>query len=182
MTYIFVERVDAVADWRIISRQRLLPIRLGQLLRGWRFQLMRRILRNRLSIFFYLISLILLTGCGAGGSSSLQPGALAPKGHGPEAGGREVILGENFKILIDEKVSVKETNLMIELKGTRNSWYADGKGGFVEAEVLVALDGKEQRRWMKLGDEMTSGEYTIRLMGVDPFGRKSNAELIVKRR
>src|SRR3982750_3471172 len=106
---------------------------------------MRVTLRKRFLIFFFALSLFSLAGCAAGANTS-QPGALAANGNRlegrPQTDGREVTVGESFKIGKDEKVSVKETKLTIELKGTRRSWYANGGGEFVEADVLVALDGK----------------------------------------
>lgn len=119
-----------------------------------------------------------LAGCAAGANNA-QPGTPVANSNRLE-GGREVSVGESFKIGKDEKVSVKETKLTIELKGTRRSWLANGKGEFVEADVLVALDGKEQRQWMKLGNKLTSGEYVVELLSVDPFG-KTNAGLTVTR-
>jgi hypothetical protein len=144
---------------------------------------MRVRLRKRFSISFFALSLALLAGCAAGANNT-GPGALAANGNhltaGPPTGGREIIIGETFKIEKDERVSVKETKLTVELKGTRLSWLANGGGEYGEADVLVALDGKEQRRWLKLGDKITSGEYVVELTGVDPFG-KTSARLTVTR-
>src|SRR4051812_25401341 len=109
---------------------------------------MRVKLRKRSAIFFFAVSLAALVGCAAGANNG-QTGALASNDN-HVAGGREVNIGETFKIGKDEKVSVKETKLVIELKGTKRSWYANGQGEFPEADVLVVGEGKEQRQWMKL--------------------------------
>ena len=145
---------------------------------------MRVKLLKHLAVVFLAAGLASLAGC-AGGVNSAQPGALAANGNQssggePQAGGREVALGEEFKLGKDEKVSVKATGLTIELKGVKRSWYANGGGEFPEADVAVTLDGKEERRWMKLGETIKSGEYIVKLSGADPFG-KTGAELIVTR-
>jgi hypothetical protein len=139
-------------------------------------------LRKRFLIFLLVFSLMSLAGCAAGANTT-GPVAPAANGNleaGPQTGSREVAIGESFTLGKDEKVSVKETKLTIELKGTRLSWLANGGGEFVEAEVLVTLDGKELRRWLKLGENITSGEYVVKLHGANPFG-KSSAELTVTR-
>jgi hypothetical protein len=106
---------------------------------------------------------------------------LAGCGSGPKAGGREVALGERFKLSRDEKVWVKDTSLTAELKGVRRTWYVDGKSETAEADIIITLDGKEQRQWMGSGEKVTAGEYVLQLAGANPFG-KTDCELVVTRR
>jgi hypothetical protein len=88
--------------------------------------------------------------------------------------------GESFKLEPKEKVSIKDAKLIIQLMGVRRSWRADGKGEFVDAEIVATLGATEQRQWMKIGDEVIVGDYLVKLLGAYPFG-KTNAELIVTR-
>lgn len=139
----------------------------------------RRSEELRARLFLLHIVILITTGL-----LSLAGCALASKTDGAALDGaqglREVAVGEDFKIETKEKVSVKGTPLTIELKGVKLSWYANGKGEYPEADVVVALNGKEQRQWMKLGETIKSGEYVVKLTGAYPFG-KTNAELIVTR-
>jgi hypothetical protein len=121
----------------------------------------------------FVFGLSLLAGCGAG----MVDGKMEK---GLQANGREVVLGEDFKLEKDEKVSVKDTNMTIQLKSVRRTWYVDGKSETADADIVITLDGKEQRRWMKIGDKLTFGDYMVELSGADPFG-KTNAGLIIKR-
>jgi hypothetical protein len=110
--------------------------------------------------------LLLLAGCGAASLS---------------AGGREAALGESFKLIPNESVSIKETPMTIELKGVRRTWYVDGKSETADADLVIALDGREQRQWLKVGEETNVGDYTVKVWGADPFG-KTSATLVVTRR
>jgi dTDP-4-dehydrorhamnose 3,5-epimerase-like enzyme len=98
-----------------------------------------------------------------------------------KAGGREVALGERFKLNQDEKVRVKDAALTIELKGVRRSWHVDGKSETADADLIITLDGKEQRQWVDIGEKLAAGGYVVELWGADPFG-KTGCELIVTRR
>ncbi|HKR00793.1 MAG TPA: hypothetical protein VJT09_08970, partial [Pyrinomonadaceae bacterium] len=69
----------------------------------------------------------------------------------PRPSGREVGLGESFKLEPEEQAALKGTRLTVQLNGVRRSWYADGKGEFVDANLSVTLDGQEQTRWLKPG-------------------------------
>lgn len=124
-------------------------------------------LSKRHALFFLVLSLSLLAGCGA----------VA----GRRAGGREAALGERFKLGRDEKVSVKETPLAIELKSVRRTWHVDGKGETADADLIITLDGREHRQWLKVGEKAEIGDYTVKVWGADPFG-KTSADLIVTRR
>jgi hypothetical protein len=115
-----------------------------------------------LSSFAFILSL--LAGCGT-----------------MKADGREVALGERFKLNRDEKVWVKDAALTVELKGVRRSWHVDGKSETADADLIITLNGKEQRQWMDIGEKLTVGDYVVDLRGADPFG-KTSCELIVTRR
>ncbi len=128
---------------------------------------MRLNLSKRHSLLLLALSLSLLSGCGVV--------------VGRRAGLREAALGERFKLNRDETVSVKETPLVIELKGVRRTWYMDGKSETADADLIMTLDGREQRRWLKVGEKAEVGDYTVKMWGADPFG-KTSAELIVTRR
>jgi hypothetical protein len=113
------------------------------------------------SLLLLALSLSLLPGCGAGG--------------------REAALGEQFKLTPNESVSIKGTPLAVELKAVRRTWYVDGKSETAEADLVVTLEGREHKQWLKGGEEKTVGDYTVKVWGADPFG-KTSAELIVTRR
>lgn len=142
-------------------------------------------LSKRLSSIFLAFALLPLAGCGAGTTDTAMEKGLANNNNqaerGQKTGGREVSLGERFKLESKEKVSIKDTKLILQLIGVRRSWLADGKGEFVDAEIIITLDGREQKQWMKIGDEVIASDYLVKLWGADPFG-KTNAELIVTRR
>lgn len=127
----------------------------------------------RLMLIFLTSGLLLLVACGNAPTGKMEKGL--------QANGREVAPGERFKLEKDETVWVKETGVTIQLKGVRRSWHVDGKSESVDADIIITLDGKEQRRWMNLGDEVTTGEYIVRLRGAYPFG-KTNATLTVMHR
>lgn len=118
--------------------------------------------------------LLLLSGCGA-----LTNNGQAEKGL--KADGREVIIGERFKLSRDEKVSVKDTTLTVQLKGVRRSWRVDSKSETADADIIITLDNKEQRQWMDIGEKVSVGDYLVDLRGADPFG-KTNCQIIVTRR
>jgi hypothetical protein len=141
---------------------------------------MRLNFSKRRLLFLLAASLLALTGCGASAGRGLPANAnRADDGWPP--GSREVSLGERFKLLADERVFVRETALTIELKGTRRTWYVDGKSETAEADLRLTLGGEAKRQWVKAGEEVAVGDYNVRAWGVDPFG-KSSAELIVTRR
>lgn len=120
------------------------------------------------------ILLLLLSGCGAWTNKGQDE-----KGTGFY--GREVAMGESFKLSRDEKVYVKDTALTVQLKSVRRTWYVDGKSETAEADIIVTLDGKEQRQWMDMGEKVTIGDYVVQLRAADPFG-KTSCELVVVRR
>lgn len=125
------------------------------------------------------LSLSLLTGCASSAGRALPANAnQADDGWPPNS--REVALGEQFKIGRDEKVSVRETPLAVELKSVRRSWSVDGRAERVDAEIIT-FDGEETRQWLQVGQEKTVGGYDVKLWGADPFG-KTSATLIVTRR
>jgi hypothetical protein len=135
---------------------------------------MRLKLLMRLSISFFVLTLSLLAGCGARSNLGQVEGGIKTEG-------REVAIGESFKLVRDEKVRVKDTPLTIELKGVRNTWYVDGKSDTVDADIIIALNEKEQRKWIDLGEKVTAGDYVVELTGANPFG-ENDCELIVTRR
>ncbi len=141
---------------------------------------MRLNLPNYRALLLLALGLSLLTGCGASAGRGLPANANQTDDGWPP-GSREVALGERFKLLSDERVFVKETALTVELKGTRRTWYVDGKSETAEADLRITLDGEEKRQWLKVGEETAVGDYTVKAWGVDPFG-KSSATLIVTRR
>src|SRR5215213_3804917 len=143
-------------------------------------QAMRLNLPNCRALLLLALSLSLFTCCGASAGGGPQVNANhADDGWPP--GSREVALGEQFKLLRDERVFVKDTALTVELKGTRRTWYVDGKSETAEADLRITLGGDEKKQWLKVGEETTVGDYTVKLWGADPFG-KSSATLIVTRR
>ena len=118
---------------------------------------------KRHALLLLALSLSLLPGCGL------------------RSGGREAALGEQFKLTPNERVSIKGTPLAVGLKSVRRTWYVDGKSETAEADLVVMLEGREHRQWLKGGEEKTVGDYTVKVWGADPFG-KTSAELIVTRR
>lgn len=98
-----------------------------------------------------------------------------------KAEGREVSLGESFKLTPDEKVRVKDTGLAVELKSVRRTWYVDGKSETADADIIITLDKKEQRQWLGIGKNVTIGDYVVELKGANPFG-KTDCTLVVTRR
>jgi hypothetical protein len=119
------------------------------------------------------LGMTLLAGC-AGALTGGNTNA------GPFASGRGVALGEEFKLQRDEKTSVKQTSLAIELKGVRRTWYVDGKSETVDADVILTLNGKEQRQWISFRDPARIGEFEVKLTAANPFG-KNDATLVVHR-
>jgi hypothetical protein len=126
------------------------------------------------AISFLALCLSLLAGCGAGTNN----GSVE---RGRKGDGREVAIGESFKLVRDEKIWIKDTPLAIELKGVRHTWYVDGKSETVDADFIITLDKKEQRQWIDLGEKVMIGDYVVELLGADPFG-KNDSELVVTRR
>jgi hypothetical protein len=122
-----------------------------------------RIFRKWRTAFSLTCIMLLLAGCGA-----LKKG-------------REVTIGERFKLTPEEKVSVKDTALTIQLKSVRRSWRVDGKSETADADLVIALDGKEQRQWVDTGEKVAVGDYLVELWGADPFG-KTSCQIIVTRR
>ena len=135
---------------------------------------MRPKLLTCLSLSSLAFILSLLGGCGTG--TNIGQGQS-----GMKADGREVALGERFKLSRDENVRVKDTALTVELKGVRRTWHVDGKSETADADIIITLDKKEQRQWMDIGEKLLVGDYLVELWGADPFG-KTNCELIVTRR
>lgn len=123
--------------------------------------------------------------CGAStGNTPLERGLSSNSNQaegGQKTNGREAMLGKSFKLESKEKVSIKDTKLVLQLNGVRRSWLADGKGELVDAEIMITLDATEQRQWIQIGGEVVVGDYLVKLLGAYPFG-KTNAELIVTRR
>lgn len=146
--------------------------------------MMKIVLRKRLSTLFIALMPLFFVACGASTSNvALQRGLSSNSNQAQgeqKSDGREAMPGESFKLESKEKVSIKGTKLSIQLMGVRRSWRADGKGEYVDAEIITTLNSTEQRQWMNIGDEVTVGDYLVKLLGAYPFG-KTNAELIVKR-
>jgi hypothetical protein len=117
---------------------------------------------------------LLLSGCGAVTNNGQAE-------RGMKADGREVSLGERFKLSPDEKVSVKDTALTIQLKSVRRSWHVDGKSETADADLIITLDKKEQRQWVDIGEKVAVGDYAVELWGADPFG-KTSCQITVTRR
>ena len=119
-----------------------------------------------LALLCSIFSLLLLAGCGVAGKN----------------GGREAAIGQRFKLGKDETVSIRDTDLTVQLKSVRRSWTVDGKGETADADILVTLAGKDdQRKWLGIGERVTAANYVIELSAADPFGETS-CELIVGRR
>lgn len=135
---------------------------------------MRTRLHQRRAFIAFALLPVFLSGCGA----------LTDNGQGGKAlkvDGREVAVGERFKLSREEKVFVKDVALTIQLKSVRRTWYVDGKSETAEADIIIAMDGKEQRRWMGMGEKAEVGDYVVELEAADPFG-KTSCEMIVTRR
>ncbi|MDT4967276.1 MAG: hypothetical protein QOJ64_2013 [Acidobacteriota bacterium] len=124
--------------------------------------------------------ILLFAGCTAAktGGNTNAPGANA--GPQPSAYGREVALDEEFKLEKDETVAVKATKLTVQLEGVRRTWYVDGKSETVDADILLTLDGIEQRQWISFKNGIRIGDFVVKLTAANPFG-KSTATLIVHR-
>ena len=135
---------------------------------------MRQGFQERLSFYAFAFIVLLLSGCGACANN-------AQGGKGLKLDGREAAINEQFKLNRDEKVYLKDTELMVQLKSVRRTWYVDGKSETAEADVIIALDGKEQRQWMEIGEKVTVGDYVVELQSANPFG-KTSCELTVARR
>jgi hypothetical protein len=121
-------------------------------------------LEQRLSFSSVVLTLVLLAaGCGAW------------------MGGRQVAVGESFKLSPGEKASIIGAALSVQLSGVRRTWYVDGKRETAEADIIITLNGTEQRQWMGVGEKVMAGNYLVNLRGADPFG-KTNCELMVLRR
>jgi hypothetical protein len=100
---------------------------------------------------------------------------------GAWTGGRQVAVGESFKLSPGEKASIIGAALTVQLSSVRRTWYVDGKSETAEAEIIITLNGKEQRQWMGIGEKVMAGDYVVNLRGAYPFG-KTNCELAVVRR
>lgn len=129
---------------------------------------------ERLSFSAFAFILLLLSGGNACTRS-------APGEKGMRLYGREVAVGERFKLSRDEKVYVKDTALSVQLKSVRRTWYVDGKSETSEAEIVTTLDGKEQSQWMDNGEKVVVGDYSVELLSANPFG-KTSCELTVRPR
>jgi len=127
-------------------------------------------------LLFFLLACVfsLFVGCGATRTD-------LPLGRELVAQGRTVAIGETFKLEKEESVSIKETNLSIQLKSVRRTWHVNGKSETADADIIITLDGKEQRQWMDIGEKVTVGDYVVKLSAADPFG-KTNCQLVVERR
>jgi hypothetical protein len=147
--------------------------------------MMKTALPKLFSSLSFALALSLLIACGAKTNNAPMERGLSLNDNqaqdGQQASGRAAMLDENFKLESKEKVSLKDTKLVLQLGGVRRSWRADGKGEYVDAEIITTLNAAEQRQWMKIGDEVLIGDYLVKLLGAYPFG-KTNAELIVTRR
>jgi uncharacterized protein YceK len=126
------------------------------------------------AFFSFTVIVLLLSGCGAVTNNGQAERGL-------KADGREVALGERFKLEKDEKVWVKDTALTIQLKSVRRSWHVDGKSETADADLVITLDGKEQRQWVDIGEKVAVGDYVVELGGANPFG-KTSCQITVTRR
>ncbi|HUQ32049.1 MAG TPA: hypothetical protein VM095_08010 [Pyrinomonadaceae bacterium] len=126
------------------------------------------------AVFSCVLILSLSAGCGTSSNPGQAEGAM-------KAEGREVSLGESFKLTPGEKVRVKDTGLAVELKSVRRTWYVDGKSETADADIIITLDKKEQRQWLGIGKNVTIGDYVVELKGANPFG-KTDCTLVVTRR
>ena len=117
---------------------------------------------------------LLLAGCGAMTNNGQA-------GWGMKTADREAAIGERFKLSRDETVSVKDTALTVQLKGVRRSWHVDGKSETADADLIITLDGKEQRQWVDIGEKVAVSSFLVELWGADPFG-KTSCQITVTRR
>ena len=118
--------------------------------------------------------LVLLSGCGAGTNNG-------PVEKGLKVDGREVAIGERFKLSPNETVSVKDTALTVQLKSVRRTWHVDRKSETADADIIITLDKKEQRQWIGIGEKVAIGDYVVELRGADPFGKTSCAIVVTRR-
>ena len=127
---------------------------------------------KRLVWLSLIFSLVLQSACAAtGGANS-----------GLKADGKQPALGEEFKILPHEKVSIRETGLAIQLDKVVRSWYVNGQGERVSVEFTTSLDGKEEKQYLDFAkNAVTVGEFEIKLLAADPFG-KNECKFKVTRR
>jgi hypothetical protein len=94
--------------------------------------------------------------------------------------GRRVKLGEEFWMKPDEKVSVAQTDMTIQLKSIGHQWYVDRQAESPYAELIVSGGGGPSRS-IRLSDSVTVGDYTIKLKAANPFGNKADCKLLVTR-
>lgn len=149
---------------------------------------MKKELSASFLLLLFALALALLIGCGARTNNGQRQGELMPannqaingqeSANGQKADGREVAPGEHFTIRRNEKVSVKGTRLILQLKDLRISMLANGQGESVEANISTTLDAKEHERWIKIGEDLEVGDYVIKLSEADPFD-KNTAGLVV---
>jgi hypothetical protein len=127
--------------------------------------------------FLFVLGLSLLIGCGAGATNGRMGRDLTANLNqaesGKKVGGREVAIGEHFTLNPDEKVSVKDTGLSLQLKTVRRVYLANGAGEYGDAEIIMTLDATEQTQWMKPGDKITVGDYVVVVLWANPFDKTS---------
>src|ERR1051326_7376363 len=128
-------------------------------------------------LLLFTLGLSLLMGCGVG-ATNRQMGKdltanLNQAESGKKADSREVAIGEHFTLNPDEKISIKDTGLALQLKSIRLSVLANGQGEYGDAEIITTLNAKEQTQRMKPGDKITVGDYVVVLLWANPFDKTS---------
>jgi hypothetical protein len=96
---------------------------------------------------------------------------------------RRVKLDEEFTLKPNEKVSVSGTGLTIQLKTVGHQWYTDRRAESPYVE-LVVTGGKAPSGPITLGEKFTVGDYTLKLVGANPFRDNGgpDCKLVVSRK
>jgi len=96
---------------------------------------------------------------------------------------RRVKVGEQFTLKPGEKVSISGADLSIKLKAVGHQWYVDRRADSPYVELILSDVGASGRN-LTLSETANVGEYTIKLVGANPFGDNGgpDCKLIVTRR
>lgn len=101
---------------------------------------------------------------------------------------RRVEIGQRFVLRPGASVSVKDTDLMLELDRVGYGWLASGGTHFLFAELSATLDGNSRTILIENGKDVAVGSYTIQVLAIvdddlhpDEFA-KDSCELRVTKR
>lgn len=99
---------------------------------------------------------------------------------------RQVKIGEQFTLKLDEKVTVADTDLVIQLKGVGHQTASnpppkDFRASYVEITITT---GSAPPHTARVDDEIRVGDYTIMVKSANPFRSNDgpSCELMITRR